>query len=203
MRKIKKKKKIEYDRDDERTLGEDILDFIKVFAISALVILLFMHFIAYPVTVSGRSMVPTLQNGEYGFTNIINLAFKEPARGDIVVVNMYNEDTQQNEKWVKRIIGLPGETIECKNEIIYINGKALDESSYISSSYRQKMIDEYGYFNMDFSVVKLGKNQYFVMGDNRPYSKDSRYKDVGPITKSQIFGDGIFVIWPLSVFGGK
>ena len=75
MRKIKKKKKIEYDRDDERTLGEDILDFIKVFAISALVILLFMHFIAYPVTVSGRSMVPTLQNGEYGFTNIINLAF--------------------------------------------------------------------------------------------------------------------------------
>lgn len=202
---MKKRKKtaIDYDRDDERTLGEDILDFVKVFAISALVILLFMHFIAYPVNVSGHSMVPTLQDGEYGFTNIINLALKEPARGDIVVVNIYDQDTQQNEKWVKRIIGLPGETVECKKEVIYVNGKPLDESRYISSSYRKKMIKQYGYFNMDFEKVKLKNNQYFVMGDNRPYSKDSRYKDVGPITKSQIFGDGVFIIWPLTSLGGK
>lgn len=197
----KNRGKFAYNDEDERTLSEDILDFIKTFVISAILIVLFVHFIAYPVKVSGRSMVPTLQNNERGFTNIISLAFEEPKRFDVVVVNMYNDETQQKEHWVKRIIGMPGDTVSCSNERVYVNGKVLDESSYISADYRVSVMKELGYFNMDFGKVKLGKNEYFLMGDNRPYSKDSRYKDVGPITKDQIFGKGVFVFWPLSEIG--
>ncbi|MBB5183925.1 signal peptidase I [Catenisphaera adipataccumulans] len=200
----KKKSELDYNEDDERTLGEDILDFVKVFVICAIIIMVFINFIAYPVTVVGRSMKPTLLNGEYGFTNRFTvLTNSEVKRGEIVVITMKNEDTGETEHWVKRVIGLPGETISCKNETIYIDGKALDESDYINESYRQEMIDQFGYFNMDFDEVTLDDDEYFVMGDNRPYSKDSRYADVGPIKKSQIFGEGVFVLLPLSNMGMK
>lgn len=201
MKRNKKSKR--YEQDDDRTLSEDILDFVKVFLASALFILLFVHFVAAPVTVSGHSMVPTLQDGQYGFTNIIGLAFEKPQRFDVVVATVYDDESQQNEHWVKRVIGIPGDTVEGKNEKIYVNGKELDESSYISQDYRQKMIDKFGYFNMDFDKVTLGDNQYFLMGDNRPYSKDSRYKDVGPISADQFYGKGVFVLWPFNEIGAR
>lgn len=203
MKKVKKIPKQNYTVDDERTLFEEILDFIKVFVTSALFILIFVHFIAAPVHVSGKSMVPTLQDQQYGFTNIIGLAFEKPQRFDVVVATIYDQETQQEEHWVKRVIGMPGDTIECKNENIYVNGEVLDESEYISDSYRQKMIDQFGYFNMDFDPVTLGDDEFFLMGDNRPYSKDSRYEDVGPVTSDQFYGKGVFVVWPLNEFGGR
>ena len=131
------------------------------------------------------------------------MAFEKPQRFDVVVATVYDDESQQNEHWVKRVIGMPGDTVEGKNEKIYVNGKELDESSYISQDYRQKMIDKFGYFNMDFDKVTLGDNQYFLMGDNRPYSKDSRYKDVGPISADQFYGKGVFVLWPFSEIGAR
>lgn len=198
-----KKKENNYRDDDEKTLSEEILDFVKVFLTTAILILIFVHFIAAPVTVSGRSMYPNLKDKQYGFTNIIGLSLSKPERFDVVVATIYDEETQQNEHWVKRVIGMPGDTIEGKNDQIYINGEVLDESSYISESYRQKMIKKFGAFNMDFDAVTLKDNEYFLMGDNRPYSKDSRYKDVGPITADQFYGKGVFVLWPFSEIGGR
>lgn len=205
MKKVENKKSnYDYNEDDERTLGEDIIDFVKVFVISALVILVLINFVAYPVTVVGRSMRPTLENGEFGFTNKISvLLSKNVERGDVIVATIKDSESGETEHWVKRIVGLPGETIKCKNEKIYINGKVLDESDYIDEDYKQSMIDEFGYFNMDFAEVTLGEDEYFVMGDNRPYSKDSRYSDVGPISSSQIFGKGVFVLYPFKEIGGR
>ncbi len=200
-KKYRKKDALSYNEEDEQTLSEDILDFIKVFVISAVVVLLFSHFIAYPVNVKGRSMHPTLKDGEYGFTNVIGMAFHEPERFDVVVVEMEDEDTGNPERWVKRIIGMPGDTIECKDEVVYVNGQALDESAYIDAQYKQETKDSLGYFNMDFDEVKLGEDEYFLMGDNRPYSKDSRYKDVGAFTKEQIFGDGVLILFPPTHIG--
>lgn len=200
---LKDKNEKKYKDEDDKSLSEEILDFVKVFLGTALVILIFVNFIASPVTVSGRSMVPTLKDKEFGFTSIISLTVSDPERFDVVVVNAYDEETQQSEHWVKRVIGMPGDTIEGKNGEIYLNGKVLDESSYISDEYRQKMIDKFGYFNSDFDKVKLGDDEYFLMGDNRPYSKDSRYKDVGPFTRSQFYGKGVFVLWPFSEIGGR
>lgn len=217
-----KKNELRYNEDDERTLLEDILDFVKVFVISAIVILLFVNFVAHPVRVDGKSMYPTLKDGEFGFTNVGGVLLNGVERGDIVVVTM--EENGQKTHWVKRVIGLPGETVSCVNDVIYINGKVLDETKYIDPDYRQSFVDEYHYFNkvensdvgdnkrnynpdfkyksaIDFKETKLGDDEYFVMGDNRPFSKDSRY--VGPVKKSQIFAKKMLVLLPISDIGVK
>lgn len=121
-----KRNELRYNEDDERTLLEDILDFIKAFVICAIVIILFVNFIAHPVRVDGRSMYPTLKDGEFGFTNVGGVLLSGAKRGDIVVVTM-KEDGQKT-YWVKRIIGIPGDTVSCVNDIVYINGKVLDET---------------------------------------------------------------------------
>lgn len=204
-----KKNELRYNEDDERTLLEDILGFIKVFVVSAIVILLFVNFVAHPVRVDGRSMYPTLKDGEFGFTNVGGVLLNGVERGDIVVVTMKEEG--QKTHWVKRVIGLPGDTVSCVNDVVYINGKVLDETKYIDPDYRQSLVDKFGYFNKvpnanntnveDFEEVKLGDDEYYVMGDNRPYSKDSRY--VGPVKKSQIFAKKMLVLLPISDIGVK
>jgi signal peptidase I len=204
-----KKNELRYNEDDERTLLEDILGFIKVFVVSAIVILLFVNFVAHPVRVDGRSMYPTLKDGEFGFTNVGGVLLNGVERGDIVVVTM--EEEGQKTHWVKRVIGLPGDTVSCVNDVVYINGKVLDETKYIDPDYRQSLVDKFGYFNkvpnadntnvLDFEEVKLKDDEYYVMGDNRPYSKDSRY--VGPVKKSQIFAKKMLVLLPISDIGVK
>lgn len=204
-----KKSELRYNEDDERTLLEDILGFIKVFVVSAIVILLFVNFVAHPVRVDGRSMYPTLKDGEFGFTNVGGVLLNGVKRGDIVVVTM--EEKGQKTRWVKRVIGMPGDTISCVNDIVFINGKVLDETQYIDPDYRQSCVDQFGYFNkvpnadntdvQDFEEVKLGDDEYYVMGDNRPYSKDSRY--VGPVKKSQLFAKKMLVLLPISDIGVK
>lgn len=218
-----KKNELRYNEDDERTLLEDILDFVKVFVISAIVILLFVNFVAHPVRVDGKSMYPTLKDGEFGFTNVGGVLLNGVERGDIVVVTM--EEEGQKTHWVKRVIGLPGDTVSCVNDVVYINGKVLDETKYIDPDYRQSCIDNIKdhYFNkvpnsdlgdnkrnynpdvedqyVDFKEVTLGDDEYFVMGDNRPFSKDSRY--VGPVKKSQIFAKKMLVLLPISDIGVK
>ena len=204
-----KKSELRYNEDDERTLLEDILGFIKVFVVSAIVILLFVNFVAHPVRVDGRSMYPTLKDGEFGFTNVGCVLLNGVKRGDIVVVTM--EEKGQKTHWVKRVIGMPGDTISCVNDIVFINGKVLDETQYIDPDYRQSCVDQFGYFNkvpnadntdvQDFEEVKLGDDEYYVMGDNRPYSKDSRY--VGPVKKSQLFAKKMLVLLPISDIGVK
>lgn len=219
-----KKNELRYNEDDERTLLEDILDFVKVFVISAIVILLFVNFVAHPVRVDGESMYPTLKDGEFGFTNVGGVLLNGVERGDIVVVTM--EEEGQKTHWVKRVIGLSGETVSCVNDVVYINGKVLDETKYIDPDYRQSFMEENNckWFNkvfnsndkenkrnynpdfedrtyIDFKEVTLGEDEYFVMGDNRPYSKDSRY--VGPVKKSQIFAKKMLVLLPISDIGVK
>ena len=204
-----KKSELRYNEDDERTLLEDILGFIKVFVVSAIVILLFVNFVAHPVRVDGRSMYPTLKDGEFGFTNVGGVLLNGVKRGDIVVVTM--EEKGQKTHWVKRVIGMPGDTISCVNDIVFINGKVLDETQYIDPDYRQSCVGQFGYFNkvpnadntdvQDFEEVKLGDDEYYVMGDNRPYSKDSRY--VGPVKKSQLFAKKMLVLLPISDIGVK
>ena len=211
-----KQNELRYNEDDERTLLEDILGFIKVFVISAIVILLFVNFVAHPVRVDGHSMDPTLQDGEFGFTNVGGVLLNGVNRGDIVVVTM--QEDGQSTHWVKRVIGLPGDTVSCKDDVVYVNGKALDETKYIDPNFKQDWIDQIGYFNkvpnqginkddsvdsnvVDFKTVKLKSDEYFVMGDNRPRSKDSRY--VGPVKKSQLFAKKLLVLLPISQLGVK
>lgn len=192
----------------ESTFLGDVLDFVKILAGCSICVLFFLNFIAHPVNVSGHSMDPSLADGEYGFTSIISVALSQPERGDIVIINQEGADGE-TERWVKRVIGLPGETIEAKNGVVYIDGEPLDESNYLNEDYIEETLAKYqaehgvsyGPFTSDFGPVTLGEDEYWVMGDNRPYSKDSRY--IGPISSDTLFGKGLLVLYPFNKAGVK
>ena len=161
-------------KEKKKKIIKDVLFY--VFIIGALV---YWRLNFTPIIVSGHSMDTTLNDGLIGISKNINEE-TNLSRGDIVIV--YEEDHYV----VKRIVGLPGETISCSNDSIYIDGKILEES-YTSST------------TDDFGEVSIGENEYFIMGDNRSNSKDSR--SYGTITKNQIKSKGIFVISSISKFG--
>lgn len=123
--------------------------------------------------VNGQSMEPSLYENQKLLLNVAAYTFSEPKRGDVIVANA--EDL--NMQIIKRVIGLPGETIEIHDNIIYINGEALDEP-YV----KEAMV------TADIPAFTLAYNEYFVCGDNRNNSLDSRSEILGPITKDEIFG---------------
>ena len=135
-------------------------------------------YIATPVRVDGNSMRKTLEDGD------ILLLYKMAKfeRNDIIVL----DEKEDEEIIIKRIIALPGETIKIQNGKIYINDKEYnDEFAYGDTS--------------DYEQVTLGENEYFILGDNRLISKDSRY--FGPVKESDLMGEAVFRIWPFSGFG--
>jgi len=151
-------------------------------------------YVAQPFVVSGASMDPTFANGEYLIIDEISYRLNDPKRGDVIVFR-YPKDTTKF--FIKRIIGLPNETVEIKDGVVTIyneenkNGLTLDESFLVNHSGGN-------------SNVKLGSEEYFVMGDNRPASSDSRYW--GPVPKDNITGRAFVRLLPLkkiSLFPGK
>lgn len=149
------------------------------------IIILVRSFIITPIRVNGESMYPTLKNKEIMLLNKINYRINDIERFDIVVVNT------KDEKLIKRVIGLPGETLKYENGKLYINGKEIKEKFL-----KEKTAD----FNIENQgLKKIPENQYFVMGDNRDNSKDSRI--IGPVNKNQIAGRAKLVILPLKAKG--
>lgn len=143
-------------------------------------VLLFRKFMFSPIRVTGDSMVPTLRDGDIMILNKIGYSIKGLNRFDIVVIN------NDNEKIIKRIIGLPGEHVEYSDNKLYINNKLVEEP------YERKTME-------DFVLEELGENKipedkYLVLGDNRPISKDSR--SIGLIDKKEIDGYTSIVIFP-------
>lgn len=202
----KKKKKIlkhqteyRYNEEDEKTIFEEILGFVGTFLICSVVIILVTSLIIKPNVVSGRSMYPALQTDDRGFSNVLALATEGVERGDMVTANMVNEEDGKTYSVVKRVIGLPGETIECRDEKVCINGKELDESQYLDESFAKEWYNTNGYFNDSFGPVTLKEDEYFLMGDNRPISMDSR--ETGPVKKEDILAKDFMVLFPFSRFG--
>ena len=146
------------------------------YVIILIVVLLVRTYLVTPIMVSGPSMQPTLNGGE------LMILYKRGTidRFDIVVVDIDTEDI------IKRVIAVPGETISCENGIIYVNGRRQDEEYSKGVTY-------------DFGKVELGENEYFVMGDNRQDSKDSRH--IGPIHIDKIKGTTSLVLFPFTKFG--
>lgn len=137
-------------------------------------------YVIQPYRVEMTSMVSTLQPNDLVLVEKISYRFYEPQRGDIVVFTPPNNST---DKYIKRVIGLPNETISIQNGIVFINDKPLKEP-YINSPMQ------------DMGEVKVPSDSVFVMGDNRSVSLDSR--SFGPIKISSIIGKAIVVYWPLN-----
>ncbi len=158
------------------------------YVVIILVVVLIRTFIATPVIVSGSSMDPTLKNGQ---VLILNKLAKKYMRDDIVVIDA--KINGKKERIVKRVIGLPGETLEYKDGFLYINGKRTHDD----------FVDKTRDFTLErvTGKKKIPENYYFVMGDNRRNSLDSRDTRVGLVKKSDIIGKPILRIWPLNKMG--
>lgn len=157
-------------------------------------IFLITKFLVNPIQVIGVSMYPTLADEDRGFSSVISKHFAIN-RFDIVVVEAHEDDF-----WVKRVIGCPNETVEMKDEILYINGEAV-EQDFLDQNYVAEEQNKYGYFTENFGPITLKEDEYFLMGDNRHHSTDSRV--TGPFKAEQIASVGAFIYYPLTQLGVK
>lgn len=154
-----------------------------------LITYLIVNFVGQRTEVVGSSMESTLSDGDNLIVDKITYRFKEPERYDIIV---FPFQYAKNTYYIKRIIGMPGETIRIDSDgVIYINDKELTEF------YGKEVIDDPGIARNE---ITLGKDEYFVMGDNRNNSTDSRDPSVGNIRKKDILGRAWLRIWPLYEF---
>ncbi|HET9946895.1 MAG TPA: signal peptidase I [Patescibacteria group bacterium] len=166
-----------------------LVDTIQSILIAAAIFLVIYLFLFRPFQVNGESMFPNFQDKEYVLTNLIILRFHTPVLGDVIV---FQAPPEPDKDFIKRVIGLPGDTVMLKDGDVYVNGKKLDESSFLNSS-----VKSYGgSFLKEGDTVTVPQNEYFVMGDNRPYSSDSR--EWGFVPKGNIIGESMFVYWPVN-----
>ncbi|MEK7076175.1 MAG: signal peptidase I [Patescibacteria group bacterium] len=161
---------------------------IKVVVISLAIILPIRYYLVQPFFVKGASMEPSFEDGDYLLVNEISYRFSEPERGDVVI---FRYPLDRSQFFIKRIIGLPDETIEIKDNTVVIYNKEKPNGFVLNEDYlapEQKTLGS--------SVIKLDDNEYFVLGDNRLQSSDSRRW--GPINKSLITGKAFLRPWPFT-----
>jgi signal peptidase I len=147
-------------------------------------------FLLSPQEISGASMEPNFHNGEYILTNKIQYKLQDPVRGDVVI---FKSPTNKEIDYIKRIIGVPGDTVELKNNAFYVNGQKVEEP------YLEKGVYIFGgsYLKENQSIV-VPPGEYFVSGDNRPHSSDSR--EFGTIPKEDFIGKALLRYWPFDQF---
>lgn len=178
----------------KRVRKKKIMDLFREIFIDLVIILLCVivvpRYVVQRTIVSGKSMQNTLQEDDNLLVEKVSYLIGEPDRFDVVVFYPYGKNV--NEYFVKRIIGLPGETIQIIGDEIYIDGELLEEGYGKDPIIYQGIAGE---------PLTLGDDEYFVMGDNRKISFDSRYEEVGPIHRKDMVGRAILRIWPFSSFG--
>lgn len=172
-----------------------ILDFARLTLITVVAAMVILVFVARKEEVRGTSMYPTLVEGESVIINMAANYVGEIKRFDVVVAREYRSD----DLWVKRVIGLPGETISYREDVLYVDGKAMEEP-FLDKKYVEQVKKSANklYFTQDYTSKKLGKNEYLLVGDNRNESLDSRNDAVGPFQREQIIARGVFVYQPFS-----
>jgi signal peptidase I len=176
-----------------KTLIRWIVEWLGIILVALAAAFLIRGYVFQTFYIPSVSMVPTLQVGDRIIVSKLSTAFGDINRGDVIVFKhppreQCGGDTGPNSDLVKRVIGLPGDELTSRNNTIYVNGKKLVEHW----EHAPDLGSEIGY-------VKVPKNQYFMMGDNRPSSCDSRMW--GTLPKSLIVGKVVLRIWPLSQFG--
>lgn len=150
----------------------------------------YVWFFGQKVSVVGDSMNPVLSNGDTVLVNRIVYNAMRPRRGDVVVFKP--EGNQNSHYYIKRIIGLPGETVEIIENGIFIDGERIEEE------YETSEISDVG---VAAEKIELGENEYFVLGDDRENSVDSRSEDVGNVERKDIYGKAWFVASPIKHIG--
>ncbi len=153
------------------------------------------NFVAHQTTVEGESMEPTLSNGDSVIIQKLSYYFRDPQRYDVVVfpVSYGKMEEEEDTYYIKRVIGLPGETVQIIDGRVYINQEPLEDDKYALSD----ILDP----GEASQPLVLADDEYFVMGDNRNMSTDSRSAYVGLVNRSDILGEAWLCTWPLNHFG--
>jgi len=180
-----------------RRLSSFFLDVIETVVVALSIFLVIYLFFLQPHQVQGQSMEPNFHTGEYLLTDKVSYQTGDPQRGDVVVFHAPEaagcvEGTGCD--FIKRIIGIPGDTVAVKDNSYYVNGMLLPEP-YLPSGNITRPAD----FAKEGHEILLGPEEYFVSGDNRPHSHDSRA--FGPITRQDIVGRAFFRYWPSDKIG--
>jgi len=161
-----------------------VFEIIKISLIAIAIVVPIRYFLFQPFFVRGESMDPNFENGDYLIIDEISYRFKDVGRGEVIV---FISPVDSSQRFIKRVIGLPGETVKIEEGRVLIytstGEKVLDESEYL-----------YGVETMGNTKVILGTDEYFVMGDNRPFSFDSRR--FGPVKEDNIIGKVALRAWP-------
>jgi signal peptidase I len=169
------------DEGEQPSRGSDFWNFLKdILETLVLAVLLFLaiNAVSARIRVDGSSMVPTLTNGQFVMVNRLIYRYSDPDHGDVVVFHYPRDPTQE---YIKRIIGLPGDTVTIANGHVYINGQEIDEP-YIAASTRAS------------GEWQVPGDHIFVLGDNRNNSQDSR--NFGFVSMENVIGKAIFIYWP-------
>lgn len=175
--------------EKEYSLKREIISTVLYLLAVVALTFLFVQFVGQRTHVNGDSMNVTLEDGDNLIVDKLSYRFTDPERFDIIV---FPYKYQKKTYYIKRIIGMPGETVQIIDGMVYIDGEMLDET------YGKEVMQ---YSGVASDPITLGEDEYFVLGDNRNNSSDSRDPSVGNIQKDQIIGKAFIRIWPLNKFG--
>lgn len=162
----------------------------KALLIAVALAVVIRYFLLTPIVVDGYSMMPTLHDKDKMIVNKIGYVLGEPERFDIIVFH-----APEKKDYIKRVIGLPGDTIEYKDDVLYVNGKAYEEPYLDENKKEYKKLDPVGPLTEDFKKEPVPEGHLFVMGDNRRSSKDSRH--IGFVSIDEVIGKTSLVLWPI------
>lgn len=174
---------------EERSIWRELISWILYLAVIVGLSFLIITFVGQRSRVDGHSMETTLHDGDNLIVDKLSYRFRDPKRFEIVV---FPYQYRENTYYIKRIIGLPGETVQVVDGYVYINGELLDEH------YGNELMEDPG---IAAEPITLGEDEYFVLGDNRNHSSDSRDPSVGVIYKDDLIGRAWIRIWPLDKLG--
>ena len=167
-------------------MKKEITEWIVAIAVGLLLVWLVVTFVAKSYTIKGDSMDPTLKDGQHVMVNILGYKVGNIKKGNVIVFHANKSDN-----YVKRVIGVPGDSVTYKKDQLYVNGKKVNEP-YLDYNETKDLLNAHPKSNV------IPKNKYLVLGDNREVSKDSRA--FGLIDKQQIVGKVSFRFWPLNDF---
>lgn len=174
-----------------KTLGRELWDFIKILIISLAIVVPVRYFVAQPFIVKGASMEPTFQEKNYLVVDELSYYFRGPERSEVVV---FRFPLDPSEYFIKRVIGLPGETVKIAGGKVYVLKNPDDKGNPMAEPYLPSDLETVGEV-----IQTLGPDEYFVMGDNRVASLDSRRWGVLP--RANITGRVMFRAWPINELG--
>lgn len=168
---------------------KEALDWAKSIIFALVLVLIINQFVFHLSKVDGQSMEPTLQHGERLFVNKMVYLFDSPKSGDVVILK--NPSEYDKRYLVKRVVAEPGDKVEIRMNMLYVNGKKVEES-YLGDQETEG--DDYG-------PITLGRKEYFVMGDNRHLNRSHDSRAFGPVKEELIEGRADFILWPVTQWG--